>query len=425
MRSLESLVNQVLLSDWGRRSYKEHWLQHQQVDEKGPKVPREMEVRRQLRLGAIRRFRPESTDLKDPYWPALAFPTRPLRIDEIGLVAPAVLSDPTLFRSVIRFLRGAEVVAKGPIGYLPHDEQSPTVRFIAPGRPRGRLRFAVTSWETSDAQWAAAASGKQDRSVTRYVAFNGMINRILKEQNRPDYIVMSELSIPLRWALRAARKLADNGVSMLAGIEYHRDRSTGKLRNDCLVSLTTHWPGYASSVVVLQPKFEPAHGERKQLKKLLGKAGTLYKPRCEKAKPTIYGHRGFYFSLLICSDLTNILHRNSLRGEIDALFVLEWNQDIKTFAALVESTANDLHAFIVQANNRKFGDSRIRAPAIQDYARDMVQVKGGVSDYYVMGEIDYQKLRAEQRRKVKKRQFKPLPIGYVMSSTRKQTGSVK
>lgn len=66
-----------------------------------------------------------------------------------------------------------------------------------------------------------------------------------------------------------------------------------------------------------------------------------------------------------------------------------------------------------------YGDSRIRAPASQDYARDVVQVKGGISDYYVLGEIDYQQLRLEQRRKVKDPQFKPKPIGYVMSKLRK------
>jgi hypothetical protein len=420
VRSLETLVNQVLLADWGRRPYKEHWFQHQHADESGPKVPREMDIRRQLRLGAIRRFRLSTTDLKVPHWPALAFPTRPLRIDEIGLVAPAVLSDPALFRNVIRFLRGAEVVSQAPIGFSGTDGASPITRFSASGRPRELVRIAVTSLETTDDQWAAAANGKQDRSAGRYVAFNGLINRILKEEKRPDYIVMPELSVPLRWALRAARKLATNSVSMLVGVEYHRDRATRKLRNDCLVSLTSFWPGYASSVVVLQPKFEPAHGERQELQKLLGKRkGALYIPSGVKAKPTLYEHRGFFFSLLICSDLTNIAHRHGLRGEVDALFALEWNPDTKTFASLVESTANDLHAFVVQANNRKFGDSRIRAPAREDYARDVVQVKGGVSDYYVLGEINYEQLRIEQRGKVEKPLFKPVPIGYVMSRLRK------
>jgi hypothetical protein len=417
--SLQSVVMQVLLADWGRRPYKEYWFQDQQRDEKGPKVPREMIIRRQLRLGAIRRFRLDATDLKIPHWPALAFPTRPLRIDEIGLVAPAVLSDQHLFRNVIRFLRGAEVTSPKSLGFVPGANEAPITYFLASGRPKERVRIAVTSLGTTDEQWVAAAKNKQDRSVHRYTAFNRLINRILKEPKRPDYIVVPELSIPLRWALRAARKLAINGVSLLAGVEYHRDRATKKLRNDSLVSLTTYWPGYASSVVVLQPKFEPAHGERQELKKLFGKPNVLFKPNGARARPTLYGHRGFFFSVLICSDLTNIAHRKDLRGEVDALFVLEWNPDTKTFASLVESTANDLHAFVIQTNNRRYGDSRIRSPANKDYERDVVQVKGGVSDYYVLGEIDYQLLRTEQRRKARNPSFKPIPIGYKMSKYRK------
>lgn len=416
--SLQALVMQVLLADWGRRPYKDFWFQDQHNDEKGPKIPRGLEVHRQLRLGAIRRFRQDATDLKVPHWPALAFPTRPLRIDEIGLVAPSVLSDPSLFRSAIRFLRGAEVASNLQLGFLQTDADSVS-RFLAPGKRRPIIRIAVTSVETTDEQWSAAARNRHDRSASRYVAFNNLVNRILREPKRPDYIVMPELSIPLRWALRAARKLATNGVSLLAGVEYHRDRATKKLRNDCLVSLTTHWPGYASSVVVLQSKFEPAHGERAQLKKLMGRDNMMFKPTDAKAMPIVYGHRGFFFAPLICSDLTNIAHRRDLRGEIDAMFALEWNPDTKTFASLVESTANDLHAFVIQANNRRFGDSRIRAPASQDYERDVVQVKGGVSDYHVLGEIEYLQLRAEQRRRVRKPKFKPVPIGFVVSKFRK------
>lgn len=419
LKSLQGLVMKIMLADWGRRPYKEYWFQDQQDDEIGPKIPREREIRRQLRLGAIRRFRLSATDLKTPHWPALAFPTRPLRIDEIGLVAPAVLSERGLFRNVIRLLRGAEVSSSSTLGFLPSEDDVPTSHFLAPGKPSERIRIAVTSVETTNKQWVAAATNKQDRSVHRYIAFNDLINRILKEPKRPDYIVMPELSVPLRWALRAARKLALNGVSFIAGVEYHKDRVTKKLRNDCLVSLTTFWPGYASSVAILQSKFEPAHSEQSDVKKLLKKPNPLFSPIGARTKPTVYGHRGFFFSILICSDLTNISHRKELRGEIDALFALEWNPDTKTFAPLVESAANDLHAFVIQANNRSYGDSRIRSPSNNDYERDVVQVKGGISDYYVIGEIDYKQLRIEQRRKIKNTQFKPRPIGYVMSKFRK------
>lgn len=425
---LHSLTKQILLADWGRRPYKDYWIQEQAADEQGPPVPRRLEIRRQLRLGGIRRFRTKATQLKVPHWPALAFPTRPLRPDELGLVAPDVLTDARLFKSAIKLMRGAEVVSSSVLGFHGGDEGR-VVRFRAAGRPRESIRLAVTSIGVTQVQWESAAKLKQDRSLARYEGFNAVFNSILREAKRPDYIVLPELCIPLRWALRAARKLATNGVSLLAGVEYHRDPITKKLRNDCLVSLTTFWPGYASSVVLLQPKFAPAHGEREGLEKLLGKRNRFFTPTGPQSKPTIYEHRGFFFSPLICSDLTNIDHRSAIRGEVDALFALNWNPDTKTFASLVEASAADLHAFVIQANNRAYGDSRIRAPAAKDYERDVVQVRGGVVDYYVLGEINVSQLRREQHRPpgvikpgtkgVNRTKFKPLPIGYISGAARK------
>lgn len=419
---LEKRVHQILLADWGRRPYKDYWYLSQDTDEDGPPVPRQLEIRRKLRLGGIRRFRLDLTELKAPHWPALTFPTRPLRIDEIALVAPKVLTDPLLFRQAIMVLRGAKVASKSRLGIEPNEAvgQDDIVKFVVPGNKKKLIRVAITSFETTEKQWAAAAKRTPDRSLTRYRNFNLLVNRILQEAKQSDYIVFPELSVPLRWALRIARKLAMNNVSLLAGVEYHRDRPTQRLRNDCLISLVTNWPGYVSNVVRLQPKFTPAHGEKIGLRELkLGNKGRLFEPLGLNKKPTLYVHRGFCFSALICSDLTNIAHRHQLRGYIDTLFALEWNADTKTFSSLVEATANDLHAFVAQVNNRLYGDSRIRAPAKDDFMRDVVQVKGGANDYYVIGEIDYLALRKEQRRPIKDAKFKPVPIGFKMSQYRK------
>lgn len=419
VESFQKLVRQTLLADWGRRPYKEYWLLEQSSDEFGPPVPRQISIRRHFRLAAIRRLRKDVTTLRAPHWPALAFPTRPLRIDEIALIAPEVLKDAKLLKEAILLFRGAQVRSSDLLGYVEVEASEDWSSFSVPGRREGPIKIAVTSVQTTEKQWAMAAAGRQDRSIKRYEAFNALINRILREAKRPDYIVLPELSIPLRWAIRAARKLAANGVSLLAGVEYHRDRSSKKLRNDCLVSLTTRWPGYPSSIVLMQPKFRPAHGERRELKSKFGTRGALFEPMGRAALPTLYSHRGFLFSVLICSDLTNISHRHSLRGHVDALFALEWNKDIDTFASLVESTASDMHAYVVQVNNRSYGDSRIRAPAKETYHRDLVQVKGGTSDYYVMGQLDVEALRNEQRRSRTSRPlFKPVPIGYVMSKRR-------
>lgn len=111
VQQLQKIAYQMLLADWGRRPYKDHWYITQEDDEKGPPVPPDIEIMRRLRLGSIRRFRTGFTDLKIPHWPALAFPTRPLRIDEIALVAPKVLENPYLFKMAVMALRGAKVVS--------------------------------------------------------------------------------------------------------------------------------------------------------------------------------------------------------------------------------------------------------------------------------------------------------------------------
>lgn len=417
---LKQLVHQILLADWGRRPYKDYWYLSQETNEAGPPIPRQREVIRKLRLGAIRRFRKQSTDLKVPHWPALVFPTRPLRVDEIALIAPDILKSSEQYKHAIMALRGARVPSLSKFGVLSSDDidNEDFVNFVVPGKQRKVITVAITSYQTTKEQWIKAAKNKQDRSLERYKNLNWLVNRILQETNRPDYIIFPELSIPLRWALRVARKLATNNVSLLAGVEYHLDRSTRSLRNDCLISLVTNWPGYACHIARLQPKFSPAHGELIELRKL--KQATFL-PKGYLAKPTVYVHKGFCFSTLICSDLTNLTHRHYLRGNIDALFALEWNLDTKTFASLVEATASDLHAFVAQVNNRLYGDSRIRVPAKEDFLRDLVQVKGGTSDYYVFGEIDYLALRKEQRRTPKIPRYKPIPIGFLMSSFRKKS----
>lgn len=425
---LEKLTRQILLADWGRRPYKDFWYLSQHEDELGPPVPKESDVRRNLRIGGIRPFRKLSKNLKIPYWPALVFRTRPMRVDEIALVAPDVLHDSELYRKLIMVLRGAKVASHSVVGFVEparrKDGSRPPYRgpvpFVVPGRSTDQITLAVTSYRTTEKQWRAAAQGKPDRSASRFRALNVLINRILQEKDHPHYVVLPELSIPLRWALRIARKLAMTDVSFLAGVEYHTDRTTGAIRNDCLISLTTNWPGYRSHVVFLQPKFAPAHEEKRSLRKInSGPRSLLYRPTGNLTLPTLYIHKGFHFSVLICSDLTNIFHRNMLRGKIDALFVLEWNRDLTTFASLVEATAADLHAFVAQVNNREYGDSRVRAPAALEYKRDIIQVKGGCSDYYVLGKVNFLSLRKEQRSRKSGPMFKPTPIGFKMSDRRK------
>jgi hypothetical protein len=236
-----------------------------------------------------------------------------------------------------------------------------------------------------------------------------------RERPKPSYVVFPECSIPREWATAVAYKLAQQRISFIAGLEYRLTRKG--VRNDALISLTTDWPWYPASVSYVQPKLAPSHEEKRALDR--GRK-RLYKPKKEIVP--VYAHGRFRFGVLICSDLTNLDNRSRYQGSIDALLVLEWNPDIQTFSFLVEATAHDLHCYVVQANNRIYGDSRIRVPKKIDYERDVVRVKGGLADYFVIAELNFRALRAFQRRPTtgKDAPFKPLPIGYRMSKWRRE-----
>lgn len=170
-------------------------------------------------------------------------------------------------------------------------------------------------------------------------------------------------------------------------------------------------------MIYRQDKQRPAQHEEQELQRL---AGIEMKPDKTWKTPPIVQHGDFRFALLVCSELTNISYRAALRGEIDALFVPEWNQDTETFNALVESAALDIHTYIIQCNDRQYGDSRIRAQFKDSWRRDVLRVKGGISDYCVTGQIDVQALRRFQSsHRSANGPFKPVPDGFVINHNRK------
>ncbi len=409
------LSSALLYADFGRRSYKDYWQFSQTTDIKGPLVPRGFAVRRHLRLGGIRKFR-ATANLKRPHWPALAFSTRPLSFSEIGLVSPSAMSDPIVLKASVLALRGAKCRSKDGLGFVSSKGDADVKYFSVPNSHGQRLKIALTNIKTTEKQWRLAVEGKNDHSLMRYERLRRLVNNILSDDVRVSYVALPECSLPKRWAFSIAYKLAQNNVSFVGGLEYYEDKR--KLRNDLLVSLVTRWPGYLTSVMMLQSKAKPAHGEKRSLKKL-GK--TLYEFVGSNYQPPIYKHGDFFFGALICSDFTSIQNREFLQGRVDAVFVPEWNSDLKTFSFLVESAAHDVHSFIIQVNNREYGDSRVRAPFEKDYRRDVVRVKGGVSDYYVIAEINYNDLRKYQkyRSPPENGAFKPWPIGYRLSQDRK------
>ena len=101
--------------------------------------------------------------------------------------------------------------------------------------------------------------------------------------------------------------------------------------------------------------------------------------------------------------------------------VVEWNKDTDTYDSLVAASSNDLHSFILQVNNRLYGDTRLRGPYKEVFERDKVRVRGGELDYFVVATLEIEKLREFQRNhRSPDGTFKPVPTGFKMSEERRK-----
>ena len=248
-----------------------------------------------------------------------------------------------------------------------------------------------------------------------------LVNNILRKEKDLDYLIFHELAIPSEWFLPIAERCAESGVSIVSGIDYIvTDAKAKYCVNSVWMSLVNERHRFRQQMYICEVKKEFALIERELVKGL----GYENDSNLAAQNHAIIKHGSFCFSVLICSELTDIENRSRLRGFVDALFVLAWNQDVNYFSSIIEATTLDLHAYVVQCNNNIFGDSRVRIPASQSHKRDLIRLRGGKSTYYVCTVLSVDKLREFQEYFYRNGQpppdaaFKPLPAGYRLKALR-------
>lgn len=354
--------------------------------------------------------------------PGLYFSTRPFSLNELYLITPNPFSTASIeaLKEIVIVLRGFELEEDK----MPRwDKRHQRYLEIPDSVLETKQTIAVSSWEVADENFVAAALGQSTANIRqRYQRLNRLINELISRPDGAGYFILPELAIPSKWFMRIAGKLNGRRISLITGVEYLH-ASKKHVHNQIWVSLTHDGLGFPSLMLYRQDKQKPAIHEEAELFKLGGlKLQPSANGRWNKDKPPIIKHGDFHLALLNCSELTNIRYRAALRGKIDALFITEWNSDVDTFNALVESAALDIHAYIIQCNNRQYGDSRIRAPYKARWKRDLLRVKGGNHDYCITGKIDVLALRKFQsNHRSPETPFKPVPDGFNqdMARTRK------
>jgi len=279
-----------------------------------------------------------------------------------------------------------------------------------------KIKIGLVNLKLYNENWEASVKNREIKTLKRYQQLERVVREAIKR--KPDYLIFPELAIPQDWAYEMHQKLLSNKISLITGVEYIHNKDKDKVRNSIVKYLLTDKFGYNSMEYYRQDKVVGAYQEDIDLNRI---AGLRVEPSEEFLEKNIYKHGDFLFSCLICNELTDIQNRVNLRGKIDALFILEWNKDINSFNAYVESASLDIHSYIVQVNNRAYGDSRIRAPYKEDFNRNIVQLKGGNHDYVIVGEIDVKSLREFQSNHISpSKLFKPTPTGFEISEDRKK-----
>jgi hypothetical protein len=348
----------------------------------------------------------------------LLFPVRPFGIHDLYLIHedPFSLEGSKDIAKILLSMRGFK-----PENGLPLKSRKPQapIEISNNKNPGEAILIAVSSWKTEFRSWVSSVNGDSDPDKNRLDRLNRLLNQMLRCRKSPDYLILPELSLPAHWFLAVAGKLQAKGISLICGIQYlHSPRNT--VHNQVWAALSHDALGFPTTMIYRQDKQNPALHEEREL---LSVAGKSLRPQLKRwTVPPVINHGEFQFAMLICSELTNIAYRTALRGNVDALFVPEWNMDTETFNALVESAALDIHAYIIQCNDREYGDSRIRAPFNDNWKRDIIRLKGGIEDYFVVGEIDINALRAFQSsHRSPDKPFKPVPDGFKISYRRKST----
>ncbi|MES2206779.1 MAG: RNA-directed DNA polymerase [Pseudomonadota bacterium] len=379
----------------------------------------------------------ENNRKRESYLPYL-FPTRPLTPAEISELAPECVGLPKIngklceekpsiiWAKYTQAIRGVWIKPSMLTNELDEHKQISSKQvhpFLRIGTEKKHVvTIAFTNFKTDDSDWRAMACNKPNLSKERYQRISEMVNQAIRLNPKPDYLLFPELSIPLKWIDSIATRLTNLGISLIAGTEYRHLNEEQLLSEACLV-LSDNRLGYPASVKIWQPKLEPAVGEDKELTLTFGKTWAFERLKASQVKP-VYIHNQFYFAVMVCSELQNSKARIAFQGEIDALMVLSWNQDLDTFSSLIESAALDIHAYTILVNNRKYGDSRIRSPAKESFMRDIARVRGGTNDFVVAATLEIDALREFQSRAKRWPQegdkFKPLPEGFKLATGRKK-----
>lgn len=270
-------------------------------------------------------------------------------------------------------------------------------------RPVDRLKVGIANMAIDEEIFSHPYLRRPVIKPVRRKVFNSILNQAEKEG--VDLLVLPEVSVPVSWFKWISDHALRQQRAMVFGLEHW---VVGNRAFNFIVTLLPfEFDGFKSLAVSIRLKnhYSPAETH------LLEGYGYII-PETKNPSYDLYNWRGCHFTAFNCYELSNIEHRSRFRSKVDLLVASEFNKDVAYFSNLVESSARDIHCYIAQSNDSKFGDSRVTQPSSTN-TKDLIKVKGGRNPTVLVDTIDLSLLREFQLKEYLGQKdfgvFKPTP----------------
>jgi hypothetical protein len=251
-------------------------------------------------------------------------------------------------------------------------------------------------------------------SRTRLGQFSTLLNDISRYRSpsgrKIELAVFPETSVPHAWEKMVSDWARKHRIGVICGLE-HRISASKKAYNEVLIALPYKTgPIYHSCISQKRLKRHYSPAETFELEN-----NHLVIPDLTRDPYQLFRWRGCCFAVYNCYELVSIEDRCLFKGKVDFIIGTEFNPDVNYFSNIVESAARDLHCYVVQVNDSRYGDSRVVCPS-KTIKMNPLRIKGGENLTFLTMKLDLKGLRDHQRMgyglQKDSDNFKPTPPGF-------------
>ncbi len=277
------------------------------------------------------------------------------------------------------------------------------------------IRIAIANIPVLKKHIYASCLEKPILTRSRMRLLSKLLNDISKNRSRKnkiDLVIFPEISIPYDWEPMIVAWARKHNIGIICGLEHRINRKKVALNEVLSAFPYKNGKNYTACMTFRRLKRIYSPDEIDELKKL-----GLKIPRQNKKARDPYQlirWRGASFAVYNCYELTNIEDRSIFKGKADFIVAIECNSDVNYFSSIVEATARDLHCYVIQVNNPKYGDSRIVRPSKTE-TMNPLRIKGGKNTTFLTMDLALKALRDHQLKELRHQQtlddFKPIPPG--------------